>query len=99
MQLSKLSESELKTVIEEISDMILALQYKTSIVIEIFVQMLTLDLLSYSYEIREQILYVMCNAVGYYDIRHEIDLSKLLTIRNDVEKDLQEYIDEIINGE
>lgn len=63
VQLSKLSESELKTVIEEISDMILALKYKTSIVIEIFVQMLTLDLLSYSYEIREQILYVMCNAV------------------------------------
>ncbi len=38
------------------------------------------------------------NAVGYYDVRKKLKLYQLLPLKSDIEKDLQEYIDEIIYG-
>lgn len=93
-----LSQNKLLNEVEQISDKIESLQYNTIDVIKICNQLLKIDLKTYSYEVREQILYTLCNAVGYYDVRSKLELFQLLTLRNDIEKDLQEYIDEIVYG-
>ena len=39
---------------------------------------------------------MICDAVNYYDIRRDMDCEPLLAIRDDLEEDLKEYVDEII---
>lgn len=93
-----LSQSQLMNEVEQISDKIEFLYYNVMDVIKICNQLLKVDLKTCTYEVREQILYTLCNAVEYYDVRNQLNLCQLLSLKYNIEKDLQEYIDEIVYG-
>ena len=54
------------------------------------------DLLSMKYKTREQILYTLGEIANAYQIKGMLDLKRLLEIRDLIEDDLKEYVDEII---
>lgn len=93
-----LSQSQLMNEVEQISDKIEFLYYNVMDVIKICNQLLEVDLKTCTYEVREQILYTLCNAVEYYGVRNQLNLLQLISLKNSIEKDLQEYIDEIVYG-
>ena len=69
-----LSQSQLLSEVEQISDGIESLQYNAIDVIKICNQLLEIDLKTCTYEVREQILYTLCDAVGYYDVKNKLKL-------------------------
>lgn len=89
-------EAEYLSILESIGDKITYKAYNTEEVQLIITELLKEDILSFSYTLREQILYVMCEACGFYDIKNNVDFNKLSEIVNFVEDDLKEYINEVI---
>ena len=49
------------------------------------------------YQTREAILNMICDAVNYYDIGKDLNWESIIAIREDLEDDLKEYVDEIIS--
>jgi len=88
------SEDELCTILELISDKINFNGYEEQELILLVKEILDIDILSLSYTVREQLLSTLCDAVSYYDIRNKVDWGRVLSIRNDIEDDLKEYIEE-----
>lgn len=89
-------EAEYLSILESIGDKITYKSYNTEEVQFIITELLKEDILSFSYTLREQILYVICEANGFYDIKNNVDLGRLSEIVNFVEDDLKEYINEAI---
>ena len=56
-----------------------------------------LDLLSLKYDTREQILYTITEIANAYQIKGLFDLKSITDMRDLLEDDLKEYVDEIIN--
>ena len=48
------------------------------------------------YKTREQILYTLGEIANTYQIKGMLDMKRLLEIRDLIEDDLKEYVDEII---
>lgn len=90
-------ESEYISILESIGDKITYKAYNAEQVQLIIIELLKEDILSFSYTLREQILYVICEAYGLYDIKNNVDFNKLSEIVNFVEDDLKEYINEVVN--
>ena len=90
------NEEELREITEEIGDRISFKGYSREQVVDLVSELMTIDLLSLEYATREDILNVLCDSVLYYDIRNEINFGMLSSIKDYVEPDLKEYIEEII---
>ena len=85
--------------IEEIDDKILFRGYNQEQILSMVNELLKIDLLSVDYGTREQVLNVLCDAVSYYDIHSKINWSNILSIKNRLEDDLKEYIEEFIESD
>lgn len=85
--------------IEEIGDKILFRGYNQEQILSLVNELLKIDLLSVDYGTREQVLNVLCDAVSYYDIHSKINWSNILSIKNRLEDDLKEYIEEFIESD
>lgn len=57
-------------------------------------KLLKLDFLSVRYETREEVLSVLCDAVSNYDIVSKIDWNNIRKVKDRLEKDLIEYVED-----
>ena len=57
----------------------------------------TINFQGMKYQTREAILNMICDAVNYYDIGKDLNWESIIAIREDLEDDLKEYVDEIIS--
>ena len=88
-------EDELIKISEEIGDKIIFRGYNQEQVLCLVNELLRINLLSVNYETREQILYVLCDAAAYYDIRNIVKWDSVMNIKDKLEDDLQEYVEEL----
>lgn len=89
-------EKTIEDLVSQMGDRIRMLDYSKEqllVLIEDYVKMNLLDL---KYQTREAVLNMICDAVNYYDIRDNINCEPLIAIRDELEEDLKEYVDEII---
>ena len=81
---------------EKIGDKIIFRGYNQEQVICIVKELVKIDLLSVKYETREEILSVLCDATANYNIKDHIGWRNILNIKDKLEDDLLEYIEEFI---
>lgn len=89
-------EKDIEVLVSQMSDRIRMLHYSKEQILTIIEDYIKINLLDMKYQTREAVLYMICDAVNYYDIRRDMDCEPLLAIRDDLEEDLKEYVDEII---
>lgn len=89
-----MDESDLLKTAEEISDKIRFRGYNQEQILHLVNELVKIDLLSVNYEIREQILSTLCDAVSYYDICSKVNWSNIINIKDNLEDDLKEYVEE-----
>ena len=89
-------EKDIEVLVSQMSDRIRMLDYSKEQILTIIEDYIKINLLDMKYQTREAVLYMICDAVNYYDIRRDMDCEPLLAIRDDLEEDLKEYVDEII---
>ena len=90
-------ESEIEEISAYIADDVRSEMYSLKQINEILCIYSTFDLLSMNYKTREQILYTISEIANIYRPREIVDLKKIFEIRDLLEDDLKEYVDEIIN--
>ena len=89
-------EDDLMELAEKIGDKIIFRGYNQEQVICIVKELVKIDLLSVKYETREAILCVLYDATAYYSIKDQIGWRNILNIKDKLEDDLIEYIEEFI---
>lgn len=90
------NEDDLLKISEEIGDKIRFRGYEQEQVLCLVNELVRINLLSINYETREQILDVLCDAVAYYDMRNNVNWNSVVSIKNKLEDDLQEYVEELV---
>lgn len=90
-------EDDLIEIVEEIGDKIIFRGYSQEQVICIVKELVKINLLSVKYETREEILSVLCDATANYNIKDQIGWRNILSIKDKLEDDLKEYIEEFID--
>lgn len=90
-------ENDLIELVEKIGDIIIFRGYSQEQVIYIVKELVKINLLSVKYETREEILSVLCDATANYNIKDQIDWRNILSIKDKLEDDLKEYIEEFID--
>ena len=88
-------EKRIENILEYISDDVKNKLYTEEQIIEILLIFRNYNLLSMKYETREQVLYTLMNISYEYGIKDDELINNLNSIRNGLEDDLNEYIDEI----
>ena len=96
-QLSKVNEDEIEEISAYIADDVRNKLYTLDQVRDIITIFSNLDLTSMRYKTREQILYTISEIVYTYQIKELCDLEKILKLRDYLEDDLKQYVDEMIN--
>lgn len=101
MKLDELKKQniDIMETLEEIGDKILFRGYNQEQILCLVNELVKIDLLSVDYGTREQVLNVLCDAVSYYDIHSKINWSNILSIKNRLEDDLKEYVEEFIESD
>ena len=89
-------EDDLIKIVEEIGDVIFSRGYSQEQVICIVKELVKINLLSVKYETREAILCVLYDATAYYSIKDQIGWRNILSIKDELEDNLKEYIEEFI---
>lgn len=95
----KKHDKDIMETLEEIGDKILFRGYNQEQILCLLNELVKIDLLSVDYGTREQVLHVLCDAVSYYDIHRKINWSNILSIKNRLEDDLKEYVEEFIESD
>lgn len=90
------NEGDLLKISEEIGDKIIFRGYDQEQILFLVNELVRINLLSVNYETREQILYVLCDAISYYDIRSEVKWNNIISIKDKLEDDLKEYVEELV---
>lgn len=88
-------EKRIENILEYISDDVKNKLYTEEQIREILLIFRNYNLLSMKYETREQVLYTLMNISYEYGIKDDELINNLNSIRNGLEDDLNEYIDEI----
>lgn len=88
------NEKSLITTLEYIRDRILFNGYNENEVIKIVLVLINIDILSLSYEGREELLNLLCDAISNYNIKDKVNWSKIIAITELIESTLKEYITE-----
>ncbi len=89
-------EKDLIKKIEFINDIIGYKGYSEEEVIQIVNQLVKIDILSLQYAAREQILHTLCDSIANYHIKEKIDIKIIIDIKDIIEDDLKEYIEELL---
>lgn len=89
-------EKDIELLVSHMSDRIRMLDYSKEQILTMIEDYEKINLLDMKYQTREAVLNMICDAVNYYDIRRDMDCEPLIAIRDDLEEDLKEYVDEII---
>lgn len=89
-------EKDIEVLVSQMSDRIRMLDYSKEQILTMIEDYVKINLLDMKYQTREAVLNMICDAVNYYDIRRDMDCEPLIAIRDDLEEDLKEYVDEII---
>ncbi len=97
-KLKKHNKDIMETLVE-IGDKILFRGYNQEQILCLVNELVKIDLLAVDYGTREQVLNVLCDAVSYYDIHSKINWSNILSIKNRLEDDLKEYVEEFIESD
>lgn len=88
-------EKRIENILEYISDDVKNKLYTEEQIRELLLIFRNYNLLSMKYETREQVLYTLMNISYEYGIKDDELINNLNSIRNGLEDDLNEYIDEI----
>ena len=91
------TETDLIKIIEEIDDKVIFKGYTKEEILCLVNEIVKIDLLSVKYETREEVLYFLCDALSYYDISSSVNLTSIIKIKDKLENDLKEYIEELID--
>lgn len=78
-------EKDIEVLVSQMSDRIRMLDYSKEQILTIIEDYIKINLLDMKYQTREAVLYMICDAVNYYDIRRDMDCEPLLAIRDDLE--------------
>lgn len=89
-------EERLLSLAEQIGDRIRYKAYSEAEACFVVNQLIKHDLLSFSYETREQILYVLSDAVTRYQLYDKVNLTGIFKIQDRLEEDLKEYVKELV---
>lgn len=89
-------EKNIEELVSQMSDRIRMLDYSKEQLLVLIEDYVKMNLLNMKYQTREAILNMICDAVNYYDIRKDINCKPLIAIRDALEEDLKEYVDEIV---
>ena len=89
-------EKDIEVLVSQMSDRIRMLDYSKEQILTIIEDYVKINLLDMKYQTREAVLNMICDAVNYYDIRRDMNCEPLIAIRDDLEEDSKEYVDEII---
>ena len=89
-------EKDIEVLVSQMSDRIRMLDYSKEQILTKIEDYVKINLLDMKYQTREAVLNMICDAVNYYDIRRDMNCEPLIAIRDDLEEDLKEYVDEII---
>lgn len=92
------SETDLIRIVEGIDDKVIFRGYTREQILCLANEIVKIDLLSVKYETREEILHFLCDALSYYDIFGSVSLTSIVKIKDMLEDDLKEYIEEFIDG-
>lgn len=92
------TETDLIKIIQKISDTIHFKRYDQEQVIDLVNEINKINLLSLTYDTREGILFLLCEASSNYDISDCANLKSIVDIRSKLENNLKEYVDEIIEN-
>lgn len=87
-------ELELCNILELIGDKVNFRGYEEQELLTLVKRILEIDILSLNYTARELVLSVLCDAVSRYDILSKINWSKIIGMKESVEDDLKEYIED-----
>ena len=102
-ELEKLKEhktkKEIMKALEEIGDKIIFRGYNQEQILYLVNELVKINLFAVDYETREQVLNILCDAVSYYDILSKINWDNILSIKNRLEDDLKEYVEEFIESD
>lgn len=92
------NEKDLSNTLERIDDEIFFRNLGQIEVLGIIQDILKIDILSLTYTTRESLLNTLCNAVTHYKVNHLVNWNPIKTIRDKVENDLIEYIDQCLGA-
>lgn len=97
-ELEKLNnhDKNIMEILEEIGDKILFRGYTQEQIICLANELVKINLFSVDYGTREQVLNVLCDAASYYNIHSKVNWSNILSIKDRLEDDLKEYVEEFI---
>lgn len=91
------NEKQLLRLAEQMGDRIRYKAYTQAEAVFVANQLMKQNLLSFQYETREQILYVLSDAVTGYQLYDKVNLENILNIKDSLEEDLKEYVEEMIS--
>lgn len=92
------TDTDLIKTIQEISDTIYFRRYAQEQIPNLVNEIMKIDLLSVTYDIREEILFLLCEASSNYDISNCINLKSITDIESKLEDDLKAYVNEIVEN-
>lgn len=92
------TESDLIKIVEEINDKVIYKCYSSQQIISLVNEIIKINLLSIKYETREEILYFLCDVVAYYGLLDGVKWKSVINIKDKLEDDLKEYVEEIIES-
>ena len=92
------TEKDLIKILAEIDDTIVFRGYSKEQVLDLVNEIIKIDLLAVNYDTREEILYLLCDASSYHDISDCVNWASIIDIKDKLEDDLKEYIEEIIEN-
>ena len=92
-----LDEKKLEELVSNMDDRIRMHDYSKEQLLLLIEDYVTINFQGMKYQTREAILNMICDAVNYYDIGKDLNWESIIAIREDLEDDLKEYVDEIIS--
>lgn len=90
------TETDLVKILQEIDDAIVFRGYTTEQVLCFVKEIMKIDLLAVTYTTREEILYLLCDAISYYGIYNCVNWERIVDIKDKLEDDLKEYVEEFM---
>lgn len=92
------TENDLVKILQEIDDTIVFRGYSTEQVLYLVNEIIKIDLLAAKYDTREEILHLLCDAISYYKISNCVTWARIVEIKEKLEDDLKEYVEEFIEN-
>lgn len=92
-----MDEKKLEELVSNMDDKIRMHAYSREQLLLLIEDYVIIDFQGMKYQTREAILNMLCDAVNYYDIGKDLNWESMIAIREYLEEDLKEYVDEIIS--